>query len=58
MDILTREEHTNYKKSHGFVEIVRLWAIEWRDVCHHRIDAIEARLAALENLLLEEYREN
>ena len=39
------------------LEAARLWATEWRDVCRTRLDAIEARLAALENPL-EEFRDN
>ena len=39
------------------METACLWATEWRDVCRERLNAIEARLADLENLL-EEFRED
>ena len=35
------------------MKTTRLWATEWRDVCRERLDAIEARLADLENLFVE-----
>lgn len=46
-------EALSWMSSSTGVETTRLWATEWRDVCRKRLDAIEARLAALESLLEE-----
>lgn len=45
-------EVLSWMSSSTGVDTTRLWATEWRDVCRERLDEIEARLAALENLLV------